>query len=133
MRTKRLGYLALTVAVTVPAAAVAHPGQEYEIGMAHVLTSVPHAAAFLLAGAIAGILMSGRQARRVIAASIGLTLLLLLVGALHAAHDGILFGLETVLAGAVLALAAAQIAQPTLGRARSSSEAKDKRPGRAGS
>lgn len=126
------GYLAGASMVLVPGTAVAHPGLEHELGMGHVLTSVTHVVVFLLAGAVAGIVMKGWRSRSVIPVNFGLILLLLLQGVPHAMQGGVLFGLETMLGGAALAFAGSQIARVLRGRARTRSRVRAKRPDRYG-
>ena len=92
--------------ILVAPVAMAHPGHDSELGMIHVITSPEHVATFLIVGAAAAVLMLARRTSVVIAANIALLAYILVQGVAHASHGGVLFGVETALAGAVLALGA---------------------------
>ncbi|MGD1933188.1 MAG: HupE/UreJ family protein [Candidatus Phaeomarinobacter sp.] len=97
--------IALT-ATAIASQALAHPGHEHEIGMAHVLTSPEHIEGFLFIGMIAGIIMLVRRVWAIMIGNIALMAYIFAQGASHASHGSALFGLETGLAGAALALGA---------------------------
>jgi hypothetical protein len=86
--------------------ALAHPGHGEEPGMIHVLTSFEHIGAFLLIGVTAAIVMTIRRMAAILAANAVLALFLVIQAGTHAVHGGWLFGIETALAGAALALGA---------------------------
>lgn len=106
MRMKRNAYLTLAALTMLPGTAMAHPGHEHELGMAHVLTSFEHLAAFMLVGVIAGVMTAARRRSTLLIANGMLALFLVVQGTMHAMHGGILFGLEGTIAGAALALGA---------------------------
>ena len=85
-------------------AAMAHPGHPEEMGLTHVLTSPEHIITFVVVGAAAAVLMMGRRTSTVIAANIALVLFVLIQGVSHWMSGSALFGLETAVAGAALAL-----------------------------
>lgn len=97
-------------------AAMAHPGHPQEMGMAHVITSPEHIATFVVVGAAAAALMLGRRTSTVIAANIALFLFVLVQGASHWASGDALFGMETAVAGAALALGSCRGVQLLLQR-----------------
>lgn len=99
--------------------AMAHPGHAQEMGMAHVMTSPEHIATFVVVGAAAAALMLGRRTSTVIAANIALFLFVLVQGATHWASGDALFGMETALAGAALALGSCRAVQMFYQRGRS--------------
>lgn len=106
MRILRNVAFALAGSVIFAMNALAHPGHENELGMAHVMTSFEHAAAFIGIGAGVAILVLARGAVAVIVANLILFAFVLLLGATHFAHGGALFAFETMIAGAALALGA---------------------------
>ncbi|MEM7122497.1 MAG: HupE/UreJ family protein [Pseudomonadota bacterium] len=87
-------------------AALAHPGHEGEIGTFHVLGSIDHIAVFLGIGVAAALLMLVRHPAAIVAANLILLAFVLILGAGHGIHGGVLFGIETAIAGALLALGA---------------------------
>lgn len=95
---------ALAGSSMIASVAVAHPGHEHELGIVHVMTSLEHVAAFLVFGAAAAVLMLTRRIAVVAAANLALLFYILVQGVVHGMHGGALFGVETALAGAALAL-----------------------------
>jgi len=92
-------------------AALAHSGHPQEMGMAHVMTSPEHIATFVVVGAAAAALMLGRRTSTVIAANLALFLFVLVQGASHWMSGDALFGIETAVAGAALALGSCRVVQ----------------------
>ncbi len=99
------GFVAALVGNSMIASvAMAHAGHEQELGIVHVMTSFEHIAGFLVFGVAAAVLMLTRRILFVVAANLALLLYVLFQGVFHGMHGGKLFGLETALAGAALAL-----------------------------
>lgn len=94
--------------------AFAHSGGESEIGFMHVMTSAEHLIGFLLVGVSAAFLMTLKRASHIALAVVITALYLLMQGAEHAAHGGQAFGLETIVAGAILAVGAARFTHVVL-------------------
>ncbi|MEM9618386.1 MAG: hypothetical protein AAF936_10535 [Pseudomonadota bacterium] len=95
---------ALAGSVILTSSALAHPGHESELGMTHVMTSLAHISVFIGLGVSVAILMLARNAVAVTAANAILLACILLLGVTHGMYGGLLFGLETMIAGAALAL-----------------------------
>lgn len=89
------------IAVGVPA--MAHSAGGHQFGMAHAFEP-NHLPVFLLLGAVAAVLVLAGRRETILAAKLALGGVLLAVACAHFT-DGLLFSLETVLGGAVIASA----------------------------
>ena len=96
--------LALLGYALTTSAGLAHSGHEHGIGAVHVMLSPEHLLGFAGIGAAAGALMLVRHISTIIVANGLLLLFLATQAAAHAKSDGILFGIEVAVAGAILAM-----------------------------
>ncbi|MEO1191566.1 MAG: hypothetical protein AAFY02_07405 [Pseudomonadota bacterium] len=108
---KAIGALGLAgaAAAAVASPALAHPGHADEDGILHVLSSPEHWAVFLGLGCAAAVLGLTRRATNLMLVNALLILFIAAQGAAHAIYGGVLFGIETSVAGALLLVGAGRV------------------------